>query len=90
VDAPVFIGSNFVKQFKKSFPKTKILGIDDFSTGRKEALERSIIFYHDSILNEKLLGKFFLNINQSMFFISQHYPPPITQLNIHDTRVKSI
>lgn len=54
-----FIGSNFVKQFRKKFPKVKIIGIDDFSTGRKEALEPSIIFYKGSILDEKLLEKIF-------------------------------
>ena len=40
-----FIGSNFIKQFRKKFPKAKIIGIDDFSTGRKDALELSVIFY---------------------------------------------
>lgn len=54
-----FIGSNFAKQFRKNFPKTKIIGIDNFSTGRKDALESSVIFYHGSILDEKLLEKIF-------------------------------
>jgi len=54
-----FIGSNFTKQFKKKFPKTKIVGIDDFSTGRREALQSFIIFYEGSILNERLLRKIF-------------------------------
>jgi len=54
-----FIGSNFVKQFRKNFPKTKIIGIDDFSTGRKDALESSVIFYEGSILDEQLLEKIF-------------------------------
>src|SRR3989344_4989371 len=54
-----FIGGNFVKQFRKKFSKTKIIGIDDFSTGRKDVLNSSIIFYEGSILNEKLLEKIF-------------------------------
>ncbi len=54
-----FIGGNFVRQFKKEFPKIKIIGIDDFSTGRREALDRSIAFYEGSILNEGLLEKIF-------------------------------
>lgn len=54
-----FIGSNFVKQFTKKFPKTKIVGIDDFSTGKKESLEPSIVFYEGSILNKNLLEKIF-------------------------------
>ena len=62
-----FIGSNFVRQFKKEFPKTEIIGIDDFSTGRKETIEalrqaqgiKKFIFYKGSILDEKLLEKIF-------------------------------
>jgi len=54
-----FIGSNFVQHFKKNFSKTKIIGIDDFSTGRKDALDPSITFYHGSILDEKLVKKIF-------------------------------
>ncbi len=54
-----FIGSNFVKIFKNRFPAIEIVGIDDFSTGRKDAIEKSIIFYKGSILNKKLLAKIF-------------------------------
>src|SRR3989339_378272 len=54
-----FIGGNFVKQFRKKFSKAKIIGIDDFSTGKKDVLNSSIIFYEGSILNEKLLEKIF-------------------------------
>lgn len=54
-----FIGSNFVRVFEKRFPKTEIVGIDDFSTGRKEALSRSITFYEGSITDEKLVRKIF-------------------------------
>ncbi|MDD2785278.1 MAG: NAD-dependent epimerase/dehydratase family protein [Patescibacteria group bacterium] len=54
-----FIGSNFTKQFRKKFPKTKIIGIDDLSTGRRDALEHSVIFHQGSILNEALLEKIF-------------------------------
>ena len=54
-----FIGSNFVKKFKQKFPQVKIVGIDDFSTGRKDALDSSMTFYKGSILDEKLLEKVF-------------------------------
>lgn len=54
-----FIGSNFVKQFKKKYPKTKIVGIDDFSTGRKEALDPGVVFYRGSILNKPLVERIF-------------------------------
>lgn len=54
-----FIGSNFVKQFKKKYPSTVIVGIDDFSTGRKSEVDASIEFYEGSILDSKLLEKIF-------------------------------
>lgn len=54
-----FIGSNFVGQFKAAMPQVGIIGIDDFSTGRKEAVDRSITFYEGSILNEGLLASIF-------------------------------
>ena len=62
-----FIGSNFIKQFKKEFPKISIVGIDDFSTGRREIIEalqraqgiKNFIFYKGSILDKDLLEKIF-------------------------------
>ncbi|MBN2585385.1 NAD-dependent epimerase/dehydratase family protein [Patescibacteria group bacterium] len=54
-----FIGGHFVQQFKKRFPKTKIVGIDDLSTGRKDMLDSSTIFYKGSILDEKLIKNIF-------------------------------
>lgn len=54
-----FIGSNFVRQFKAQFPTTTIVGIDDFSTGRREALDSGMIFYEGSICNRELLEKIF-------------------------------
>lgn len=54
-----FIGSNFVKKFKELYPKTKIIGIDNFSTGRRAALDKTITFYNGSITDEKLLDKIF-------------------------------
>ena len=54
-----FLGSNFVRQFPKSFPTTKIIGLDDFSTGRRGVLEGAITFYEGSILDKKILEKIF-------------------------------
>src|SRR3989344_2900372 len=54
-----FIGSNFVKEFRKQYPETKIAGIDNFSTGRLDALDKSITFYEGSVANLKLLNKIF-------------------------------
>jgi len=54
-----FIGSNFVREFKARYPKTKIVGIDNFSTGRRDALDRTIKFYEGSMCDEKLVLKIF-------------------------------
>lgn len=54
-----FIGSNFVKKFKREFPETAVAGIDDFSTGRKSELDQTIKFYEGSITDRALLKKIF-------------------------------
>jgi nucleoside-diphosphate-sugar epimerase len=54
-----FIGSNFVTKFKKRYPKVEIVGIDDFSTGRREALDKTIKFYEGSITDKKLVQEIF-------------------------------
>ncbi len=54
-----FIGSNFVNQFRKPFPGVRVVGIDNFSTGRRDRLPQGIIFYEGSITDLKLLDKIF-------------------------------
>lgn len=54
-----FIGSNFVRQCAEQFPSMKIVGIDDFSTGREESLHPSVVFYKGTILDAKLLESIF-------------------------------
>ncbi|MDB4984642.1 MAG: hypothetical protein JWM20_821 [Patescibacteria group bacterium] len=54
-----FIGSQFVLSFKERFPKATIVGIDDFSTGRRDAVDRSIIFYEGSICDGAFLDTVF-------------------------------
>ena len=54
-----FIGSNFVRQFKEQFPKVRVVGIDDFSTGRRDAVHPSIAFYEGSITDGELLDSIF-------------------------------
>lgn len=54
-----FIGSNFVRQFREQFPKTRIIGIDDFSTGRRDAIYPGLVLYEGSITNVKLLDRIF-------------------------------
>jgi UDP-glucose 4-epimerase len=54
-----FIGSNFTREFARQFPKTQIIGIDDFSSGRKSAVGSGVVFYQGSICDEKLLANIF-------------------------------
>ncbi len=54
-----FIGSNFVRQVKEKYPQVKIIGIDDFSTGRKAEVDLSVTLYEGSILDGALLEKLF-------------------------------
>lgn len=53
-----FIGKNFTKQFQKQFPKAKVVGIDNFSTGRMP-IPKNVTFYKGSITDKKLLAKIF-------------------------------
>ncbi len=89
-----FIGSNFVQQFKKEFPKINIVGIDDFSTGRKKMLDASVIFFKGSILNERLVEKIFASHKPEYVFhfaalprvsYSIQYPRQTTQVNVVGT-----
>ena len=55
-----FIGGNFVKKFKEQFPETTIVGIDDFSTGRRDAFDpKTISFYEGSVLDRELSNNIF-------------------------------
>jgi nucleoside-diphosphate-sugar epimerase len=89
-----FIGSNFTKQFKKRFPKTKIIGIDNFSTGRRDAVSKDIIFHEGSMTDEKFLEKIFKKHKPEYVFhfayvprvsYSVEFPFKTTQNNICGT-----
>lgn len=54
-----FIGGNFSRSFKKRFPDTEIIGIDNFSTSKKEHLPKEVTFYEGSIEDKNLLKKIF-------------------------------
>jgi nucleoside-diphosphate-sugar epimerase len=91
-----FIGSNFVKQFKKEFPKTKVVGIDNLSTGRKEALSPSMAFYKGSVTNGDFVEKIFAKHKPSYVFhfaalprvsYSLLYPKETSEANIIGTVV---
>ncbi len=89
-----FIGSNFVRQFRKEFPKIRIVGIDDFSTGRREAIDKQIVFFEGSILDNNLLEKIFNKHRPEYVFhfaalprvsYSLEYPKKTSEVNIVGT-----
>ncbi len=55
-----FIGSNFTRQYAATYPEATIVGLDDFSTGRREALDPAITFHEGSILDQALLEEVFV------------------------------
>lgn len=63
-----FIGSNFVTQFKSKYPKTKIIGVDDLSTGREDMIDPSLTFIRGSILDKKLLTEAFSSYKPEYVF----------------------
>lgn len=89
-----FIGSNFTWQFKKRFPKAEMVGIDNFATGRKDAVSKDIIFYEGSMTDEKFLDKIFKKHRPEYVFhfayvprvsFSVENPAKTTQNNIGGT-----
>jgi len=89
-----FIGSNFVRQFKKRYPKTRIVGIDDFSTGRRDAVDQTITFFEGSILDTKLLSQIFSRYKPEYVFhfaalprvsYSVEHPRETSEVNIVGT-----
>lgn len=87
-----FIGSNFVTQFKAQFPDTAVIGIDDFSTGRREALQSGMIFYEGSICNRQLLEEIFTKHKPEFVFhfaalprvsLSVQEPARTTEVNVY-------
>jgi UDP-glucose 4-epimerase len=89
-----FIGSNFVSQFKKQFPETVIVGIDNFSTGRRDALDKNMTFYEGSICDRGLVKKIFAEHRPEFVFhfaalprvsYSVENPVETTEVNILGT-----
>ncbi|MDO8467181.1 MAG: NAD-dependent epimerase/dehydratase family protein [bacterium] len=54
-----FIGSNFVNQFRERFPGTAVVGVDNFATGRRSAIDPNVTFYEGSVLDKNLLEQIF-------------------------------
>jgi len=89
-----FIGSNFARQFKNTFKGSKIIGIDNFSGGRKEELIEGITFYEGSVTDETLLEQIFSKDKIDYVFhfaalprvsYSVEYPVETTHVNVTGT-----
>lgn len=89
-----FIGSNFAKQFKDRFSNAAIIGIDNFSSGRKDVLPSDIISYEGSITDIVLLDKIFATHKPDYVFhfaavprvsYSVVYPVETTDVNVTGT-----
>ena len=89
-----FIGSNFIKIFRKQFPNTKIVGVDDLSTGHKEAVVRKSVFEKGSITDPIFIEKVFAKYKPEYVFhfgalprvsLSVEQPAETTRVNIYGT-----
>lgn len=89
-----FIGSNFVKAFQKRFPRVRVVGVDDFSTGRRDAVPSGITFYEGSITDAKLVQRIFAKHRPEYVFhfaarprvsVSVLHPFETTEANIAGT-----
>lgn len=93
-----FIGSNFVRQFKKKFKTVRVIGIDNLSSGRMSALPpldtSSFVFYKGTILDKKLLENIFAKHKPEYVFhfaalprvsYSMKYPRETSETNILGT-----
>ncbi len=63
-----FIGSNFAKRFMHARPRVPIIGIDDLSNGRAEAVPHGATLYRGSICDRELLARVFKNHAPSYVF----------------------
>lgn len=69
-----FIGSNFAKEFRKRFLKAEIVGIDNFVTGRRDAVSKDIIFHEGSMTDEKFLDMIFKKYKPEYVFHFAYIP----------------
>lgn len=89
-----FIGSSFVSQFIKKFPASRVVGIDDLSTGKRAAIHPDSEFYEGSITDQALLKKIFEKHKPEYVFhfaarprvsYSVEHPTETTETNILGT-----
>lgn len=82
-----FVGSCFVKQFRQEYSETQVVGIDDFSSGRRDAVDPEITFYEGSILDEELLEDIFSK--HSPEFVFHFAALPRVSLSVKNPRLTS-
>lgn len=96
-----FIASNFVREFHTRYPRTTIVGIDDFSSGRRDIVQRlrkevggKFVFFDDSILNGRRLEAIFKKYKPEYVFhfaaiprvsYSVEHPRETSEVNIIGT-----
>ncbi|MFA5987678.1 MAG: NAD-dependent epimerase/dehydratase family protein [Candidatus Paceibacterota bacterium] len=90
-----FIGKNFVEQFNRRYPKTKIIGIDNLSTSYLPfKVPPYLKFYKGSICDEKTLDKIFSKHKPEYVFhfaalprvaFSVEHPAITTLANVYGT-----
>lgn len=89
-----FIGSSFGKKFKAKYPEATIVGLDDFSTGRRDAMPDGVVFYEGSITDTALLEKIFATHKPEYVFhfaaiprvsYSVEHPVETTDVNVTGT-----
>lgn len=91
-----FIGGNFCKHFSEKFSEIEIVGVDNFYSGRKEAIHKAVTFYEGSIADESFMEEVFSKHNPSYVFhfaavprvtYSVEHPSETTKVNIYGTVV---
>lgn len=89
-----FIGSNFAKQFRVRFPESEIIGLDDLSSGRREEIIDTAIFYKGSVTDPLLVEKIFSTHKPEYVFhfaaiprvsYSVEHPAETTHVNVTGT-----
>lgn len=91
-----FIGSNFTQAFAERFPKVEIVGIDDLSAGREDAVTPGVKLYKGSICDAKFVDSVFKKHKPEYVFhfaalprvsYSVEQPTATTDVNIGGTVV---
>lgn len=89
-----FIGGAFVRQARQRYPEMRIVAIDDFSTGRRDAVTDDAILVEGSIFDQQLVRETFAEYRPETVFhfaarprisYSVEFPYLTTQSNVLGT-----